>query len=96
MSGFWPSPESPEELGLTCEARESPQEKAWYFGWLCGSWQPFPGRNKGCFPERWLTKEPAGTMEASRILVKPPVQEKPDGRCVALLLCPEGRTEKST
>ena len=32
MSGFWSSPESPEELGLTCEASKSPREEAWYLG----------------------------------------------------------------
>ena len=32
MSGFWLSPGSPEELGLTCEASKSPREEAWYLG----------------------------------------------------------------
>ena len=56
MSRFWLSPEGPEELGLTFKASESPQEKAWYFGWLCSLWQSFQGRNEGCFPERWLKR----------------------------------------
>ena len=55
-TGFWSLPESPEGLGLTCEASKSPWEKAWYLGWLWGLWQSFQGRNEGCFPERWLKR----------------------------------------
>ena len=57
MSGLWRSPGSPEELGLTCDARASPQEKAWYLDWFCGLWQSFQERNEASFSERWLKKE---------------------------------------
>ena len=54
MLGLWLLPGSLEELGLTFKASESPLEKSLVKSLLCDLWQPFQGRNEGCFLERWL------------------------------------------
>ena len=52
MLGLWLLPGSLEELGLTFKASESPLEKSLVKSLLCDLWQPFQGRNEGCFLER--------------------------------------------
>ncbi|KAF6078212.1 hypothetical protein HJG60_009091 [Phyllostomus discolor] len=45
MYGFWSSPESPEELGLTCEASISPRKSLvlWLVVWFMAV---FPGKER--------------------------------------------------